>query len=74
MLRPGILALALILAGCADRGVTVLVPEAAQIGTLHRVHVATTRAPDDKGWFNADRSETRRFLMLDVSVPVFKSL
>lgn len=69
MLRPGILALALILAGCADRGVTVLVPEAAQIGTLHRVHVATTRAPDDKGWFNADRSETRRFLMLDVSVP-----
>ena len=68
-MRFAILALLLILAGCADRGVTLLVPAAQGIGTLHRVHVATTRAPDDSGWFGSDRSEARRFLTLDVSVP-----
>lgn len=63
------LVIILVLAGCADRGVTVLQPQAAQVGTLHRVHVATTRAPDGSGWFGADRAGDRRFLALDVSVP-----
>lgn len=68
-MRRAIFAMVLALAGCADRGVTVLRPDAQGVGTLHRVHVATTRAPDESGWFGSDRSEARRFLTLDVSIP-----
>lgn len=40
------LVIVLALSGCADRDVTLLQPQAAQVGTLHRVHVATIRAPE----------------------------
>jgi esterase/lipase superfamily enzyme len=58
-----------LLSACTDRGSTVLMPSAIGIGTIHRVFVTTERIPDETGWFGADRSEERRYLAVDVSVP-----
>jgi esterase/lipase superfamily enzyme len=67
--RAFLIILALTIAACTDRGATILTPEAAKIGTLHRVFIATERMPAENGWFDASRSEERRFLSVDVSVP-----
>jgi esterase/lipase superfamily enzyme len=59
----------LFIAACVDRGMTVVVPQALEVGTIRDVHVATLRAPSENGWFGRDRSETLSFATLSVSVP-----
>lgn len=56
-------------AGCSDRTRILVAPEAAQIGTEHKVFVASLRKPTESGWFGGDRAESLGFLDLDVAVP-----
>ncbi len=56
-------------AGCADRTLATLVPEARNIGTIYPVFVATSRARNDDGNFGKDRSRTLSYAQLDVSIP-----
>ncbi len=75
MRRPWIAILSLCLAiqaGCSPRGAITLKPEAAQVGTVHRILVGTTRSaglPGGADVFSAARSEALSFARFDVSVP-----
>lgn len=59
------------LAGCASRGSVVIEPAAANIGTIERVFIGTTRAadPESGSAFGIGRSAITRFARLDVVVP-----
>ncbi|WP_199262271.1 alpha/beta hydrolase [Paracoccus binzhouensis] len=62
---PGriLLSLFLLLAACAPRGEITIAPEAARIGHVERIYVATNRTPD------GSRQEGVSFGRVDVSVP-----
>ena len=54
---------------CADRLHAPLMPQAADLGIVRPVFVATNRAPDPGGWFTTRRSEQMSYLRLGVSIP-----
>ncbi len=54
---------------CAPRGVIDIVPEAARLGRVHTVFVATTRAVEADGQFGAGRSPVVHYARYDISVP-----
>ncbi|SDI79893.1 Esterase/lipase superfamily enzyme [Lutimaribacter saemankumensis] len=58
-----------LIAACVDRGATVIVPEALNIGTIRDVHVATLRAPNEQGWFGSERAKELSFSTVSISVP-----
>jgi esterase/lipase superfamily enzyme len=62
---PGriILGLFMLLAACAPRGAIVIDPEAAKVGAVHRIYVASNRT------FQGRRQEGVSFGRIDVSVP-----
>jgi len=57
------------LAACMDRSHTLILPAALDIGTIHKVFVATHREHDDKGWFSAQRSDAVNYTEIAISVP-----
>ncbi len=63
--------LAFALAACEPRGKIVVDPSAANVGTVERIFVGTTRGADPKTGeeFGSTRSATTRYVRLDVSVP-----
>ncbi|MDO6484837.1 alpha/beta hydrolase [Shimia thalassica] len=65
---PLIFALSLLMA-CTDRTPAPLVPEAANIGDIVPVYVATNRARNDVGYFSDKRASSTTFLLSDVSMP-----
>lgn len=67
--RAALLGLAAAAGGCAPRARVALLPEAAAVGTLREVFVATTRAPDAAGEPGAGRSLDPAFARYDVSIP-----
>ena len=69
--RLALLSFGLLLAACAaPRGTLVLDPEAAAVGTVYPILVATSRAPTEgPELFSRTRSDTVSFLRFDVSVP-----
>ncbi len=69
-MRRLILALALALAGCGPRGALTIYPEAAAVGTVHPIYVATARGADGgPNVWAYGRSEAVSFARFDVSVP-----
>lgn len=54
---------------CADRFHAPLVPQAAAVGTMRPVFVATNRVPEPGGWFTTERSERMSYMKLGVSIP-----
>lgn len=65
----------IVLAACTPRGNLTVMPEAAKVGALREVYVATTRAFDPAlGTFGAARSETPHFARYDISVPPDRNL
>lgn len=59
-----------LLAACAPRGELTLAPQAAGIGNLVPVYVATSRAPDTSvAGFGDARSETVSYARYDISIP-----
>ncbi|MDK3017843.1 alpha/beta hydrolase [Pseudodonghicola flavimaris] len=54
---------------CTDRFHAPLQPEAASIGSIREVFVATQRVPDPGGWFTTARSDQTHYLDLGVSIP-----
>lgn len=56
-------------AGCSDRTRILVAPEAAQVGTEHKVFIATLREPLDSGWFGGNRAKSPGFLDMNVAVP-----
>lgn len=69
MRRVILISLVFLIAACVDRGATVIVPEALNIGTVREVHVATLRAPNEQGWFGRERAKELSFSTIAVSVP-----
>lgn len=69
MRRVFVVCLVFLVVACADRGATIIVPEAVNIGTVRDVHVATLRAPNDAGWFGRERAKELSFSTVSVSVP-----
>lgn len=64
-----LLALALLLAGCAERG-KITLAEAVPGTTVHRIFVATGRAPvPGRDRFGGARADALQFAHFDVSVP-----
>ncbi len=59
----------LILAACMDRNHTPVMPAALEIGTIHKVFVATHRMTDDKGWYSAERAPNVGYTEIAVSIP-----
>ncbi|MFD2440573.1 hypothetical protein ACFSS8_11760 [Paracoccus kondratievae] len=55
--------LILLLAACAPRGDITIAPEAAGVGHVERIYIATNRTPDGRG------QEQVSFGRVDVSVP-----
>ncbi|MCM2561987.1 alpha/beta fold hydrolase [Lutimaribacter sp. EGI FJ00015] len=47
----------------------MIVPHALEIGKVRDVHIATTRAVAENGWFGRERSKQLSFTTLSVSVP-----
>ena len=74
MSRLALVALCLLIAACAPRGVMRLAPEAAGIGAVERVFVGTTRAADTDEPFSGKRSFDARFSRFDVSIPPDRQL
>lgn len=69
-LRRGFLGSVLLIAGCTPRGTITIDPAAAEVGTVHRILVASTRAPDPGPAVLArERSYTLGFLDMAVAVP-----
>ena len=69
-MRRGLVLFAILfIAACVDRGATVIVPQAMQVGTIRDVHIATIRSPSEDGWFGRDRAEELSFTTLSVSIP-----
>lgn len=66
-----VLAVALVLGACVQRGEIRLAPDARGVGTAETVFVSTTRGPDPDGTaaFGRVRELTPHYLRLDVSVP-----
>jgi len=62
--------LAALAAGCASRGALTIAPEAGAVGTIRRLHVATSRRADGgANVWGGGRSEALAFARFDVSVP-----
>ncbi|EEX09038.1 putative lipoprotein [Ruegeria lacuscaerulensis ITI-1157] len=57
------------LGACVDRSVSVILPQALEVGTAQTVFAATTRAREPDGSFGYRRAEDLRFLELTVSIP-----
>lgn len=75
MLRLALILAVAMLAACAPRGAVTLMPEAAAVGAVRPVFVATTRAEDlATGDFTGDRTERLAFARFDVSVPPDRAL
>lgn len=76
MQHPWIAILSLCLAvqaGCSPRGAISLAPEAAQVASVQRILVGTTRARSAQGSagvFSPARSEALSFARFDVAVPI----
>lgn len=71
--RPALaagLAAALALAGCGPRGALTIYPDAAEVGSVQSIYVATSRGVDGgaNAWAFA-RSEDLSFARFEVSVP-----
>lgn len=58
-----------LLAACAPRGQMAYSPEAAQVGSVREVFVATTRGLDDDGNYTGKRVEAVSFGRYGVSIP-----
>lgn len=70
MLRHLILLVILATLGaCADRSISVVVPDALEVGTPQTVFAATTRARESNGTYGFRRADTLRFLEMTVSIP-----
>ncbi len=54
---------------CADRFHAPLMPQAADVGVVRQIFVATNRAPEPGGWFTAQRSEQLSYMNLGVAIP-----
>ena len=71
MLRPlALFAMILVLGACAPRGIVTLMPEAAAVGTVEPIYLATSRGrstgPD---LFGNDRSAGLSYARYDVTIP-----
>ncbi len=66
------LVVCLVLVGCAGRAVVTLVPEAAQIGAIEPVLIASTRTFED-GQFTGERFEGLNYAAYDVSIPPIRT-
>jgi esterase/lipase superfamily enzyme len=72
MMKPGTLGLVLVavLAGCAPRGAVQVFPEAAEVGTVRELFVASARAPDEVGpGFSSAPAAGLGFAAFAVAVP-----
>ncbi|SMO39843.1 Esterase/lipase superfamily enzyme [Thalassovita litoralis] len=58
-----------LVAGCSDRALVRMAPEAAKVGTPYRAFVATLRKRTPSGWFGTDRAQNLDFVEVGVSVP-----
>lgn len=61
--------LVLFVGACADRGRFVLDPEAAKVGALETIFIATNRGKDKEGDFDGSRAERLSFERVQISVP-----
>ncbi|AGT10467.1 alpha/beta hydrolase [Paracoccus aminophilus] len=68
MLRYCLLSLTIAVSACSPRGAITLDPQAAKVGQVQEILVATTRGPDNV------RSETVHYGRVDVSVPPERKL
>jgi esterase/lipase superfamily enzyme len=69
-----VLALCLMLSGCASRGTIEVAPEAAATGSVVEIFVATTRGASETATIaSRARSDTIRWAAFDVSVPPDRS-
>ncbi len=60
----------LALSACAPRGTITIAPEAAAVGTVRQIYLATSRGVADlPDRFGSDRAEKMSFARYDVSVP-----
>ncbi|MGV6803148.1 MAG: alpha/beta hydrolase [Ruegeria sp.] len=64
-----ILAAVASLGGCVDRSVSVILPEALDVGTPQTVFAATTRAQEADGSYGYRRADRLQFLEMTVSIP-----
>lgn len=66
----------LFFAGCEQRGVVVFDPQAADVGSVETIFIGTTRGADPETGeaFGKTRSQTPRFVRLDVSIPPDRGL
>lgn len=64
-----LLVLVILVAGCAPRGQLTLAPEAATVGKVREIFIATTRGLDANGNFDGSRVEAVSFGRYDISVP-----
>ena len=68
--RLGVFLQMLALAACGSHGELAFAPEAAQVGTVERVLVSTTRAPTEGALlFGSARSSKPNYARFEVSVP-----
>lgn len=74
MRRVLLVAVLIIGAACAPRGVLTLDPQAAAVGDVEPIYIATMRNPLPGGGFGNERSETVSFARFDVSVPPQRKL
>ena len=63
-----------VLMACTPRGMVTLQPEAAAVGVVEQVFIATTRKQEQDGSFGSHRSEDVRFARYDVSIPPNRTL
>ncbi|MEL6642624.1 MAG: alpha/beta fold hydrolase [Pseudomonadota bacterium] len=69
-IQSGLTVLALLtLASCAPRGPLTLVPEAAEIASVHTIFTATTRSQAGVGTPGSERMETPQYSKLNIAVP-----
>ena len=73
MMTRFLLILTLLIA-CTPRGVVTLDPQAARVGQVEKVFIATTRKQEQDGSFGSERSERVNFARYDVSVPPNRTL
>lgn len=62
------------LLACAPRGHVTLDPQAASVGQVQKIFIATTRKQDQDGSFGTYRSEEVKFARYDVSIPPDRKL
>ncbi len=68
-----IMLVALLATACSPRGQVIIEPQAASVGKVHEIFVATTRGRGNDKAFNGSRSDTLSFLRYDISVPPQRS-